>query len=154
MLGDGDDAAGAENRVAGVGGDFEAGGEFFDVGTSAGDGGGELADDAGAIVAGNIDGQCAADFRGRKGFTDSVDGEALGGKGVKLGNELVHDISGAFDADDAGKLTGETGHAAFVPISAVGGDGIREDTDQTGAIRAENGHDEGGGHAEILSRRA
>lgn len=44
-----------EQGVTAHGCAFEAGAEFFDVATAGGDGGGEFANDAGAVVAGDGD---------------------------------------------------------------------------------------------------
>ena len=51
---DGNDAVRAEHRVAAHRRAFQTGGEFLDVAAGTGDGGGQLADDARAVVADDI----------------------------------------------------------------------------------------------------
>ena len=51
-------------------------------------------------------------------------------------------VGGAFDPEDSGKLTCQAGHPAFLPASTTRGDGLRQSTDEAGAIRGEDGHDD------------
>ena len=73
-FGDGDDALGAEEGVAAHGGAFEAGDEVFDVCAGGGDGGGEVADDAGSVVSDDGDGEGFAGGGIGGFFADGLDG--------------------------------------------------------------------------------
>lgn len=137
---------GAEHGVAAHGGAFEAGGEFFDVAAGLGDGGGELADDAGAVIADDVHDERAAGEGSGDFLTHGDDGEAGVAGRLEFADEGVHGVGGALDAGDACELTGEAGHAAFEPIAAMGGDGIGKRANETGAVVAEDCHDEVGLH--------
>lgn len=137
---------GTEHGLAAHGGAFEACGEFFDVAATVGDGGGELADDAGAVLTEDVHNEGAA-LDGLGGFlAHGLHGEAGHAGDAEFFEEPIDGGGGTFDADDAGELSGEAGHAAVEPVSAVAGDGFGEGADKAGAVTAEHGHDEVGIH--------
>ena len=142
--GDADDAGGVEDGVAGHGGGLEIGVELFDVAAGCGDGCGEGLDDAGAVVAHDVETEAAVAGGGGGGFLDGVDGEATGtevAEGFEEGGDLC---LGTLDTEDASEVSGELGHAGFEPTAVMIGDGGGEGVDQTGAVGADDRHDEGG----------
>jgi hypothetical protein len=129
--------------LTGHGSAFDPCVEFLDVAAAGTDGGGEFANDAGAVVAGDLD----VDGLRRGGFlvvfTHRMDDEAGDAGVLDFSEKLVDGFGGAIDADNSGEVTRQADHAAFLPTAVVAGDDGGKRLDEPGAVRSEDGHDDG-----------
>lgn len=151
--GKGESGGGFEEGFAGHGGAEAFGGEFLDVGAACGEGGGDLADDAGAVLADEFDaGEAGGEERwGFVAFDE--DGEAGGAEGVEGLAEGFLAVVGQGEAEDAGEFAAQAVHAAFEPVALVFGDQRGQTFHEAGAVTTDDGEDEGGLHAFVVSRR-
>ena len=97
--------------MAGHGGGLEVAFEFFDVAARLGDGGGKLFDDAGAVVAHDVEGEDASLGGVGGGFFEDVDFETGDGTSSEGAEESGGFVFGALDPEDAGEVSRELGHA-------------------------------------------
>lgn len=78
-----------EKRMAGHRRAFEAGGEFLDVSSRIGDGGGEIADNAGTVVADDIHGERAPFLGGWRFLAHDLDDKSFVAKCLQRGDERI-----------------------------------------------------------------
>lgn len=138
-----------EERLPGHGGAFAGGGQFLDVGTGAGEGLGNFANDAGTVEADEVEGGEAAGGWRLEAIGTTDDGEGLRGEAGKIADERRLGGGGDFDSDDAGELAAEAIHATLEPVAAAAGDDAGEEFNETGTVWADNCEDEHGGGREI-----
>lgn len=147
----GESGAGLEQRFTGHGGAEAFGDQFLDVGAAGGEGGGDMADDSGAVLADEFDacqsGRCGA-LGGFVAFDE--DGEPGGAEcGEGLAERFLA-IVGQGEAENAGELAAEPVHAAFEPVAVVIGDEGGDAFDETRAVTTDHGEDERGLHAKVV----
>lgn len=145
-VGKGESGLGLKEGFSGHGRAAAVGGQFLDVDAQGGEGGGDLTDDAGAVLADQLQ-LDQSGGRGGGGIVGSKgDGEAFGGQGLEGGAEVGGVRIGDGDAEDAGEFAAQPAHAAFEPVAALLGDQVGEAFDQAGAIPTDDGKHEGALH--------
>lgn len=143
--------AGAKQDFASHWGAFALGFELFEVDLMTGQGGGNLPDDAGTIVAQEFE---AGGGRqgGRSGWLGmDGDGKAFAFQCAERSQELRFLWSRHRGAQNAGELSAQPGHAALKPIAPVVRDGRGNAIHQAGSVAPQNRHDKVGVHAGQIS---
>ena len=104
----------------------------------AGQGLGDVADDAGMVVTDQLERQGL--LRRRPLLTDTALHDrlqAFGLEQLQVGHQMLDLGLRQFDQQDAGKLAGQPRHPAFQPVAARGGDALGERADQPRAIASD-----------------
>ncbi len=130
-----------EDGVAGVGSRFEIAAEFLDISACADDGGRELLDDSGTIVAYHVKVQGLFRLVPVPELSGDMDGEPV--EPLEGFHESLALVFRTLDMEEPREVSGEVSHAGLQPAPVVVGDRGGQLCHQSRPVRTDHGHDEG-----------
>src|SRR4051794_9252584 len=139
---------GAKQGLAAEGSAGDAGDQLLDVHAAAGEDLGDVAHDAGAVVADNLQRQPRGGRRHCGAFIATLhdNPQPLAFQGLQVSQQRIR----CLHPHDAGELPGQPRHAAFQPAAAMRRNGLCQGTHQARPIRADDSQDQGSHRSTVL----
>ena len=143
-----------EQRIGGHRRAHELGVEIFDADAAPREAAGEIAHDAGPVVADELQpDDPLRRWRGTRIAFGDDDDEIAGAQGAQRGGKRLELLVGYLEVDDARELAGEPRHAAARPVGAEALRHVGQPIDDPGAVLADHGQYERLRHTRSLASR-